>query len=169
MFLFFVFSVTWRKKAKSRNESIVFTWVCHIEVLVPILVVQLFHQDPLVTGAFAHQLHYLGVLKIINLINSLLSLLSARNTLINGFKFFSLGLDFPPSTAIGYFLNVILEWPENIECNLRHIVIFVVPWGCQSNSLHPVFGSFLWKILTGTRISSFLPDNSSLTSPSQRA
>ena len=57
----------------------------------------------------------------------LLSLLSAHNTLINGFKFLSLGLDFPPSTAIGYFFNVILEWPEHIGCNLGHIVIFIVP------------------------------------------
>ena len=57
----------------------------------------------------------------------LLSLLSARNTLINGFKFLSLVLDFAPSTTIGYFLNVILEWPENVGCNLGHIVIFVVP------------------------------------------
>ena len=64
-----------------------------------------------------------------NLINSFVcvSLLGARNTLINGFKFLSLGLDFPPSTAIGYFFNVILEWPENVECNLGHVVIFIVP------------------------------------------
>ena len=99
----------------SGNDKNWITWVCQKEVFVPTFVLKLFHHSLLLIRVLAQQLHNLRVLHKKNcqfFLHIPFFLRMIRITLINGFKFFSFGLDLPPSTDIGYFMNLILEWPE---------------------------------------------------------
>ena len=99
----------------SGNEKNWITWVCQKELFVPTFVLELFHHSLLLIRVLAQQLHNLRVLHKKNcqfFLHFPFFLRMIRITLINGFKFFSFGLDLPPSTDIGYFMNLILEWPE---------------------------------------------------------
>ena len=84
------------------------TWICQKEMLGPTFVLQLFHHALLKNRVLANHLNKVGILKK----NQFYSFVDKKmfkdiSTLIKYFKFFSLGYDLPPSTAIGYFVTSI--------------------------------------------------------------